>query len=219
MQISLMTCPHCTVDFHASEQKNFLGKDFDADWGVGVTYCSACLRIIVRLFSGNYDARSNQWSSESSSRIVRPKTTARAPLSPDVPEVYAADYREACNVLADSSKASAALSRRCLQHLLREEMKTTKKDLVDQIQEVLDSARLPSHIAESLDSVRSTGNFAAHPIKNKASGEIVDVEPGEADWNLETLEQLFDFLLSVLRERKPGVKLLTRNSRTRANRL
>jgi hypothetical protein len=137
--------------------------------------------------------RSQTWV-ESSSRTVRPKAMARAPLSVDVPEVYAADYQEACNVLAESPKASAALSRRCLQHLLREEMKTTKRDLIDQIQEVLDSGRVPSHIAESLDSVRNSGNFAAHPIKSKSTGEIVDVEPGEADWNLETLEQLFDFL-------------------------
>ena len=33
----------------------------------------------------------------------------------------------------------------------------------------------------------------AHPIKSQSTGEIVDVEPGEADWNLEALEALFDF--------------------------
>ncbi len=37
------------------------------------------------------------------------------------------------------------------------------------------------------------GAFAAHPIKSKASGEIIDVEPGEAEWNLDVLESLFDF--------------------------
>ncbi len=52
---------------------------------------------------------------------------------------------------------------------------------------------IPSHIAEDLDAVRNIGNFAAHPIKSQSTGEIVAVEPGEADWNLSVLESLFDF--------------------------
>jgi hypothetical protein len=38
-----------------------------------------------------------------------------------------------------------------------------------------------------------TGNFAAHPMKSQQSGAVLDVEPGEAEWNLDVLEQLFDF--------------------------
>jgi hypothetical protein len=52
---------------------------------------------------------------------------------------------------------------------------------------------LPSHIADAVDSVRHIGNFAAHPIKSQQTGEVIDVEPGEAEWNLETVEALFDF--------------------------
>ena len=52
---------------------------------------------------------------------------------------------------------------------------------------------LPSYIAEDLHAVRTIGNFAAHPIKSTSTGEIVDVEPGEAEWNIEVLESLFDF--------------------------
>jgi hypothetical protein len=58
---------------------------------------------------------------------------------------------------------------------------------------VIDAGKVPTHISESLDAVRNIGNFAAHPIKSKASGEIIDVEPGEAEWNLDVLEALFDF--------------------------
>jgi hypothetical protein len=36
------------------------------------------------------------------------------------------------------------------------------------------------------------GNFAAHPMKSKNSGEIVDVEDNEAEWLLEVLEELFE---------------------------
>jgi hypothetical protein len=69
--------------------------------------------------------------------------------------------------------------------------KTKNRDLFDQIGEVIPT--LPSHLAEAVDAVRNIGNFAAHPIKSTNTGEIVDVEPGEAEWNLEVLEGLFDF--------------------------
>jgi len=103
------------------------------------------------------------------------------------------DYTEACLVFPDSAKASAALSRRCLQHILREAAKVKPGDLSSEIQQVLDSGKLPSHVAEAIDAVRNTGNFAAHPMKSQSTGEIVPVEAGEAEWNLDVSEALFDF--------------------------
>ena len=41
--------------------------------------------------------------------------------------------------------------------------------------------------------MRNIGNFGTHPIKSLKSLEIIEVEPGEAEWNLETLDALFDF--------------------------
>lgn len=58
---------------------------------------------------------------------------------------------------------------------------------------MLDRGTLPDDIAESLDAIRNIGNFAAHPMKSTASGEFIDVEPGEAEWNLDTVERLYDF--------------------------
>jgi len=124
---------------------------------------------------------------------VRPKVAGRPPIPIGVPGKYAEDYKEACLVLADSAKASAALSRRCLQLLLRDEAKVKHQDLFKEIQELLDRGTLPSHIADSVDAVRNIGNFGAHPIKSQSTGEIVPVEPGEAEWNLDVLESLFDF--------------------------
>jgi uncharacterized protein DUF4145 len=57
----------------------------------------------------------------------------------------------------------------------------------------LDQRTLPSHIAEAIDAVRNIGNFAAHPLKSTSTGEILPVEPEEAEWNLDVLETLFDF--------------------------
>lgn len=66
-------------------------------------------------------------------------------------------------------------------------------NLSDEIQQVIDTGKLPSSLVESIDAVRNIGNFAAHPIKSRKSGEILPVEPGEAEWNLDVLESLFDF--------------------------
>jgi len=140
--------------------------------------------------------------------MIYPKAMARSPISTDVKEQYAADYREACLVLADSPKASAALSRRTLQLLLREEARVKISNLSNEIDEVLASGKLPSHLAEAIDAIRILGNFAAHPMKSTNTGEILDVEPGEADWTLDVLEGLFDFYFvqpAILRSKKDAL--------------
>lgn len=189
-----MKCPHCITDFHDRETLSFIAEDRDGNWGLGVCSCSACHQIIVRLFSADtYFPATRMFGTELQSYLVRPKVAGRAPVPPEVPEQFSQDYKEACLVLSDSPKASAALTRRCLQHLLRDVAQVKHQDLYKEIQEIIDRGHLPSHVTDSLDAVRSIGNFAAHPIKSTATGEIVDVEPGEAEWNLDVLDGLFDF--------------------------
>ena len=53
---------------------------------------------------------------------------------------------------------------------------------------------VPSHLSEAIDAVRNIGNFAAHPLKDTQTGAIADVEPGEAEWLLDVLESLFEFV-------------------------
>jgi len=126
-------------------------------------------------------------------RLVLPKAISRSPLSTDVPEEYASDYREACLVLSDSPKASAALSRRCLQNIIHNFFGIKGRNLSDEIDQLIASNKLPSYVSEAVDGIRNLGNFAAHPLKSTATGQILDVEPGEAEWLLDTLEALFDF--------------------------
>ena len=69
-------------------------------------------------------------------------------------------------------------------------------------------------MAESLDAVRNIGNFAAHPMKSKSTGEIVEVEAGEAEWNLDTLEGLFDFYFvqpQILQKKKEELNKKLKN--------
>jgi hypothetical protein len=189
-----MKCPHCLVDFYPPMSTHALKwqdgqaggvKDTDGYWNVRFTCCPNCGKatIFLRLRDGNDHVLKYF--------MVWPKGVARSPLPADVPETYATDYREACNVHPDSAKASAALSRRCLQRILREVAGVKPHDLSQEINAVL--PKLPSALAEALDAVRVIGNFAAHPMKSTNTGEILDVELGEAEWSLDVLESLFDF--------------------------
>jgi hypothetical protein len=184
-----MKCPHCLKVYHSAPVHVKLNEnpkyatDQDGYWSVLYEECPACERLIITLWV--------QKEGKKDKRLVWPKGIARSPVPKDVPPAIAGDYLEACLVFADSPKASAALSRRCLQHLLKECAKTTKRDLADQITEAFPS--LPTYLREQIDGVRAIGNFAAHPLKSTNTGEIIDVEPGEAEWLLDTLEMLFDF--------------------------
>lgn len=182
-----MKCPYCLIAFHASWNEQLVGGDTERLWFTHSTTCAACKLLVIVLVE-RYPNGSHK-----SVRLVQPKGISRAPIPAEVPSVLAGDFGEACQVLADSEKASAALSRRCLQNLLRDKAGVKPSNLDNEIQQILDSKRLPSHLADSIDAVRVVGNFAAHPIKSQSTGSILDVEPGEAEWLLDVLEGLFDF--------------------------
>ncbi len=191
-----MKCPHCLDSITVEEVSSNLGSDCNWPYIFAVRFnCPACKQMIISL---NFQKNQTQ-----ELRLVYPKGVARRAFPSEVvPERFLSDYKEAALVLEDSPKASAALSRRCLQHLLREVAKVKRADLSKEIDEVIASNQLPSHIVESLDAVRHLGNFAAHPIKSTSSGEIVEVEPGEAEWSLDVLESLFDFYFVMPAETK-----------------
>lgn len=193
---STMTCPHCSIRCHVTGKNLFIGNDPDGDWMLFQTQCPSCSRFVLILAVGTWKKsgpHGPHFEEPPTTRLVHPRTINREPLSASVPKAFAEDFVEACLVLQDSPKASAALSRRCLQHLLREKANVKPGNLADEIQEALDSGEYPPHITDFLDAVRATGNFAAHPIKSQSTGEIIPVEPGEAELNLDVLEALFDF--------------------------
>jgi len=192
-----MKCPHCRVAFHEKWDRNYIGIDADGAWIVLDAHCPECKRVMLLVLNGPpvKDLNGHLIGVEPVQRrfLAYPKGTTRPACPAEVPAGLTEDYGEACLVLADSAKASAALSRRCLQNLLREAANVKPGDLYDEIQQVLDSKALPSSIADAIDAVRAIGNFAAHPVKSQHTGEVLPVEPGEAEWNLDVLESLFDF--------------------------
>lgn len=193
-----MECPHCQVHIHPNfwetrlsdatgEQRVGRRQGLSLYWAVSHMECPSCHDAILVLNST--DAKGDP---HVGGRLIHPRTANRAKAPPELPKDLAEDFNEACLVLSDSPKASAALSRRCLQGVLRDKG-FTQKDLALAIDAVLASNQLPSSLAGNLDAVRNIGNFAAHPMKNSSSGSILAVEPEEAEWNLDVLEELFDF--------------------------
>ena len=175
-----MKCPHCLISFHETWKARTLDIDGTGDhWQVVSCQCSSCNKMIIGIVATdawypNYETMKDH--AKKPVRIIQPKGSARAPLGKEVPDRFSNDYLEACVVLPDSPKASAALSRRCLQNLLREHAKVKQSNLSDEISDVM--GKLPSHLANAIDAVRHIGNFAAHPMKSTNTGEIIDVEAG-----------------------------------------
>lgn len=196
-----MKCPHCAVEINGIFKEQYLNNDSYFDWAVYSMVCPnpRCKKIIIEIASGK------EWHEHApedfetrlfgvNSRITAyPSTITRSFAKQGIDDKFWNDYDEACRTLAMSPKASAALSRRCLQNILREKAGVKKGDLSKEIQQVIGTGNLPSLLADSIDAIRNIGNFAAHPTKDKATGEIVEVEPGEAEWLLDVLEDLMDF--------------------------
>lgn len=103
-----------------------------------------------------------------------------------IPLAIRQDYEEACAIQELSPKASATLSRRCLQGMIRDYWKVTKPRLVDEIEAVKD--RVDPLTWSSIDAVRKVGNIGAHMEKD--INMIVDVEPNEAGLLINLIEIL-----------------------------
>lgn len=202
--IRTMKCPHCITAFHEAWSILSLIADKDGHWHARYLVCPECKRAVITLQM--LDLRSPGLTKNFF--LAYPKSTVRPPTPTAVTCEFSSDYKEACLVFPDSPKASAALSRRLLQHLIREKAGIRRKDLATEIQDLIDSGTLPSYLSEAIDGVRNIGNFAAHPIKSQNTGELVDVEPGEAEWLLDTIEGMFDFYFvqpELLREKRAAL--------------
>lgn len=114
--------------------------------------------------------------------------SAAAKRFPDcVPRPILDVYEEACLIKDLSPRASAALSRKCLQGIIRNYWEVKKKRLVDEINEIQE--KTDPITWEAIDSVRRIGNIGAHMEEN--IGLILDVDPNEAELLIGLIEILF----------------------------
>jgi hypothetical protein len=117
---------------------------------------------------------------------LRPGSTAKL-FSDCVPTQLRIDYAEACDTLRRSPKASAALSRRVLQGMIRDFHEIENGTLaaeIDALKGVIDDA-----LWEAIDAVRKVGNIGAR--MDTDVNLILDVEPGEPEQLVGLVELLF----------------------------
>ena len=195
-----MKCPHCTIYFHDNWDGSYMergrGIVESPDIGLGRYWyyrsalCPNCNDVTIemaRAYGNEHEEKA--W------RQIYPIGASRGPVPPEVPGDIAQDYIEACNVLPTSAKASAALSRRCLQNMLHAHGYKSK-DLAKEVDLLLNESNpqraLPHKLRQTVDGIRNFGNFSAHPIDDKTTLQVIDVEPDEADWCLQVLEDMFE---------------------------
>lgn len=154
-----------------------------------------CKKYTLDLWLGT--TKTNQFGNYEFGKVIkhwRLVPPSRAKVFPEyVPKPIIADHEEACLILDGSPKASATLSRRCLQGMIRNFWGIKKPEnhkgrwqLKEEIEAIKDKVEIETW--DAIDSVRKIGNIGAHMEED--INVIVEVGPEEADkliWLIETL--------------------------------
>jgi len=124
---------------------------------------------------------------------------SNAQVFPDyVPAPIREDYEESCLIAELSPKASATLSRRCLQGILRDFWKVKPGKLANEIAQIKDKC---DHLTwDAIEAVRKVGNIGAHMEEDV--NVIVDVVPGEAQLFIRLIETVVKDWYIATAERK-----------------
>jgi len=187
-----MECSNCSciiANFEGNISLIHGTKIGDVEIKSGV--CPNCTSPLVNLSAGKYLHDLGRLTDIKVSKVIYPLTPEDVKINELIPNIYSQDLLEAGLIINISPKASAALSRRCLQNFIRAEFGIIEKTLFTEIDLLINKSVFPSYINDTLHAIREIGNFAAHPLKDTSTGEVVDVEPGEAEW-------IFSLLISML---------------------
>ena len=132
---------------------------------------------------------------------LRPKSGAK-PFPAYIPKAILDDYIEACLIVCDSPKASATLSRRCLQGMIRDFWGIKDTTLALEINAL--QGNIDSTTWAAIDAIRGVGNIGAHMEKD--INVIVDVELEEAQQLIGLIEFLLKDWYVVRHEREEHKK-------------
>lgn len=154
---------------------------------LSVQLCKANVDSFDR-YHGPKDTTLNSWQ-------VLPESAAK-PQPDYIPLALREDYVEACRIRDLSPKASATLSRRCLQGMILDFCGISKARLIDEIMELrkcVDEGRSPAGVSieaiDAIDQVRGIGNIGAHMEKD--INLIIPVDAEEAQLLIDLIEMLF----------------------------
>lgn len=134
--------------------------------------------------------------------LLLPESNAK--VLPDyIPLPIKEDYYEACRIKHLSPKASATLSRRCLQGMIRDFWWVTwKKNLRKEIESIKDD--VDPDVWDAIDSIRKIGNIGAHMEQD--INLIINVDPEEAQALIWLIELLIDERYIAKQKRQEKVR-------------
>lgn len=176
-----MNCPYCAITFSlegVNAQHTHLlfsripfhgGRDHreekrdERDYSISCHRCPECKKQIFWLNEVRTKVVNDSYERDLiGTSLLFPKYPVKQ-IPAEIPEKFARDFQEAHDTLYVSPKASASLSRRCLQSLIREQEGIVEKSLFGEVDKLIKRNRLPKYLADDLDAIRHIGNFAAHP--------------------------------------------------------
>jgi Domain of unknown function (DUF4145) len=204
------TCPHCQrVQTVSSPKYHYTGHVVDvgeSKYGsIGIHVqaigCSnpSCKDVELRITTGTNKRSEGQYfdlKAPISSHRLWPES-GHKPQPDFIPAPIVQDYIEASRIRDLSPKASATLSRRCIQGMIHDFCGISKATLHKEIEELksrIDGNSAPAGVTpetiEAIDHLRSIGNIGAHMEKD--INVIVDVDSGEAQALIDLIELLFE---------------------------
>jgi hypothetical protein len=169
-----------------------------------------CKEHTLNISLRKYKKREDRWEAgdERISWQLLPRSKAKK-FPEYVPKSILDDYNEACLICNLSPKASATLSRRCLQGMIRDFWKVSNKDsLWHEINAIKD--RIDPLTWQAIDAVRKVGNISAHMEKDISL--IVDVEPREAELLIGLIELLVKDWYIMRHEREEKLRAIVNMS-------
>lgn len=128
-----------------------------------------------------------------------------------IPSPILEDYREACLIRDHSPKASATLSRRCLQGIIRDFWKVKKNKLSQEIEAI--KGQVDPLTWQAIDAVRKVGNISAHMEKD--INLIIEVEPKEAGLLIGLIETVLRDWYITQHERKKRLEAVVELGRNK----
>lgn len=187
-------CPFCNQNFF-KEEKTFqehtigfsgilnsriLSSEFNKEAiKLEFSFCPSCSKTQIKIIGFGNDVQHIK-------QTIFPINNTK--IFPDyIPQQISIDYNEACSIVELSPKASATLSRRCLQGMIRDFWGVSgKKNLFEEINAI--ENQISPQVKSVLNSVRKIGNIGAHMEKD--INLIVDIEPGDAKQLINLIEYL-----------------------------
>lgn len=210
------TCPHCnrdvtitdermTTQWHTNSIENSDGRNTLISSFI-VCPNPQCRKytLTCTLFQSKYVYPKENLTKELDQWRLIPPSSAK-PFPEYIPQAILADYKEACLIRSLSPKASATLSRRCLQGIIRDYWAVKPSRLYDEIDAIKD--KVDSLTWDAIDAVRKVGNIGAHMEKD--INVIVDVEPNEAELLINLIETLLKDWYISREERRARLMAIT----------